>query len=195
MWELWPVILVGAILAYGLLRYRETFVVKYGNPFDNEDLISFDKDARGTRLFAFTPDTCPKNKSDLDAGLCYQKCDEGYHGVGPVCWANSQNVGIGKIPKLDFRMEERTYWGSIGCSGGRKFRFTGYSDCYKLTVPIPFQVCESDRELYDMLCYKKCPRNLPNRIAGMPYLCYRGGRGLSYGRGVGEIPPIFKFGE
>uniref|UniRef100_A0AC34F3W2 Uncharacterized protein n=1 Tax=Panagrolaimus sp. ES5 TaxID=591445 RepID=A0AC34F3W2_9BILA len=23
---------------------------------------------------------------DKDAGLCYSKCDGGYHGVGPVCW-------------------------------------------------------------------------------------------------------------
>jgi hypothetical protein len=29
----------------------------------------------------------------------------------------------------------------------------------------------------------------------MPYLCYEGSRGLSYGRGVGEIPPIIRFGE
>ena len=23
---------------------------------------------------------------DKDAGLCYDKCAEGYYGVGPVCW-------------------------------------------------------------------------------------------------------------
>jgi hypothetical protein len=194
MWELWTVILVGAILVYGLLRYRETFVMKYGNPYDGEDLISFDKDARGTRLFGITPDTCPKNKSDLDAGLCYEPCDEGYHGVGPVCWADSQNVGIGTIPYLRFRWEERTSWGSVGCTGGRSFRFRGYDDCYKWNVPIPEQYCDKGRETKDGLCYTTCPKHLPNRIPGMPYLCFRGGRGLSYGRGVGEIPPIFKFG-
>lgn len=35
MWFL--LILVIAILI-GLLKYRETFLVKYGNPFDDEDL-------------------------------------------------------------------------------------------------------------------------------------------------------------
>jgi hypothetical protein len=28
----------------------------------------------------------------------------------------------------------------------------------------------------------------------MPYLCFKNSRGLSYGRGVGEVPPIFHFG-
>ena len=31
--------------------------------------------------------TCPKNK-EKDGALCYDYCDEGYSGVGPVCWQN-----------------------------------------------------------------------------------------------------------
>ncbi|MBL4644959.1 MAG: hypothetical protein JKY99_00690, partial [Rhizobiales bacterium] len=27
-----------------------------------------------------------KPKTDNDAGLCYEQCDSGYNGVGPVCW-------------------------------------------------------------------------------------------------------------
>jgi hypothetical protein len=205
MWFL--LILVIAILI-GLLKYRETFIVKYGNPFDDEDLLSFDRGAKGTRIFSTTPDTCPSTKSDLDAGLCYEPCQDGYHGVGPVCWANSVNVGIGLvlIPK------------SCEASG-----FKGYQQ-HALTCYNPLRIndckfrglfnecwpgldggeiggrqlsCDDygDRDNVDALCYKKCPKNLPNRVPGMPYLCYEGSRGLSYGRGVGEIPPIMRFGE
>lgn len=28
---------------------------------------------------------------EYDAGLCYKKCDTGYYGVGPVCWAKPPN--------------------------------------------------------------------------------------------------------
>jgi C1A family cysteine protease len=30
---------------------------------------------------------CP-NGGDYDAGLCYQRCKPGYHGLGPMCWEN-----------------------------------------------------------------------------------------------------------
>jgi hypothetical protein len=39
------------------------------------------------------------------------------------------------------------------------------------------------------MCYGRCPKNLPNHMPGMPYLCYIGGD-LSYGRGVGKIPSL-----
>jgi hypothetical protein len=38
------------------------------------------------------PPSCPEDKPDKQSGLCYKKCAEGYHGVGPVCW---KNKGIG----------------------------------------------------------------------------------------------------
>lgn len=186
-------LLVLAVLVFLMLKYRETFVVKYGNPINDEDLISFDPNSKGTRLFGITPDTCPASKSELDAGLCYEPCDDGYHGVGPVCWANTQGIGIGTIPDLRFRKETKTSWGSIGCTGGRPFRFQGYGDCYNITIDVPYQVCPDDRENVAGLCYKKCPKGLPNRVPGMPYLCFKGTRGLSYGRGAGEIPPMFTF--
>ena len=192
---MWGLLLIAILLAYLLLKTRERFTIKYGNPFDDEDFISFDKDAKGTRLFSITPDTCPLNKSDLDAGLCYEPCDEGYHGVGPVCWADSENVGIGTIPGLEWYQEEVTSWGSIGCTGGRPFRFKGYSDCYRYKMWKARQVCYDGRENKDGLCYRKCPKNLPDRIPGMPYLCAKLSRGLSYGRGVGSVPPLFHFGD
>jgi hypothetical protein len=35
-----------------------------------------------------TPYKCPANK-DMDAGLCYDKCRAGNHGIGPVCWQDT----------------------------------------------------------------------------------------------------------
>jgi hypothetical protein len=191
---MWAVLLVAILLAFLALKYRERFTVKYGNPFDDEDLISFDKDAKGTRIFSITPDTCPLNKPELDAGLCYEQCDEGYNGVGPVCWAKSKDIGIGIIPDLQWYKEKTTSWGSVGCTRGRSFRFSGYDDCYEYDLWKARQVCSEDRENIVGLCYRKCPKELPNRIPGMPYLCAKLTRGLSYGRGVGEVPPIFHFG-
>lgn len=40
--------------------------------------------------------------SEMNAGLCYSSCRDGYHGVGPVCWLNegSYGRGAGSVPKL-----------------------------------------------------------------------------------------------
>ena len=191
---MWALLLVAILVAYALLKQRETFVVKYGNPFDGEDLLSFDRNAKGTRLFSTTPDTCPLNKSEYDAGLCYEPCDEGYNGVGPMCWAHTQDVGIGTIPGLEAYKERVTMWGSIGCSRGRKFRFKGYDDCYEFDMWKLRQVCYDDRENKDGLCYRKCPKDKPDRVPVFPYLCAALPRGLGYGRGVGSVPPLFHFG-
>jgi hypothetical protein len=92
MWELLLVVIVLLLLA---LKTRETFVLKYGNPFAGEDALSFDPDAKGTRLFSTTPDTCPLDRPVLDAGLCYEECDDGYHGIATTCWANTKDIGPG----------------------------------------------------------------------------------------------------
>ncbi len=209
MWDLWPLIVVGVAIAFVALKYRETFVVKYGNPFDNEDAISFDPEAKGTRLFAIMPDnTCPpqtaKHKTELDAGLCYEPCDSGYHGVGPVCWADTVQIGAGKVARLN-NCAESGYngwndWGlvchqPIRCATGLAFFREG---CSGGNVRAKKLSCDPNSEHPDFisgLCYKKCPKYLPNHVPGMPYLCFDGKRGLSYGRGVGEVPPIFAFGE
>jgi hypothetical protein len=47
-------------------------------------------------------------------------------------------------------------------------------------------------ERIDGLCYKKCPSDYPYHVPGMPYLCYKGGD-LSYHRGGGLIPPLYRF--
>lgn len=222
MWELWPVILAGAIVAYTMLRYRETFVIKYGNPFDDEDLVSFDPDAKGNKLISITPDSCYAPKSEYQDGLCYEPCEMGYHGVGPVCWADTVNIGAGKpvglepcpagwvndglICRQPITCASGWKFFTEGCSGGRlKGRLDGGGICDtadKGNLP-DWLVDKSDPKNYiathpdrvDGLCYKKCPADKPDHVPGMPYLCFRNSRGLSYGRGVGEVPPIIHFGN
>ena len=153
---------------------------------------------------------CEPNEDD-DAGLCYDKCDKGYKGVGPVCWANSNDVGVGQLKEcppgwtndgLTCRQPiscdpvrwdgccSRGAWGECwgcarggSCSGGTvKGRAAG-SD-----LPCP----KAYPNQVTGLCYANCPSDTPNRVAGMPYLCSAAasvgdGRGkTSYGRGVGR---------
>ena len=152
---------------------------------------------------------CDANEDD-DAGLCYDKCDKGYKGVGPVCWANSNNIGEGQLKNcpagwtndgLTCRKPiscepvrwdgccNRTWpgicWGCArggSCSGGQVI---GRMDA---SLPCP----SGNPTVIAGLCYKNCPADTPNRVAGMPYLCSAAssvgdGRGkTSYGRGVGR---------
>jgi hypothetical protein len=199
---MWAFLLVAIGLAWALLKTRETFVVKYGNPFDGEDLVSFDRDAKGTRLVSTTTDACPLDKPVVDAGLCYEECEEAYNGVGPVCWAETHNRGIGKLPKLqDCAASGYGGWTDTGllcnepiqCGKGLDFFRKG---CWGGNIR-PKKLKCTDSEFPDEvtgLCYRKCPDNKPRGVPGMPYLCFSGSRGLSYGRGVGTIPPIFRFG-
>jgi hypothetical protein len=191
---MYELLALAIVLLFFALKYRETFVFKYGNPLDGEDIVSFEPDAKGKRVFGWTPDTCPSDRYYQD-GLCYLHCDSGYHGVADRCWADTFGVGMGTIPALKTRKQTTTSWGSVGCTGGRRFRVQGYSDCYNITIDVPYQECPAGREMKDGLCYKTCPPNFPNRVPGMPYLCYLGTKGLSYGRGGGWIPPLYVFGQ
>ena len=40
-------------------------------------------------------DACDKNEEE-QAGLCYDRCDKGYNGIGPVCWANKNDSNAKK---------------------------------------------------------------------------------------------------
>ncbi len=151
---------------------------------------------------------CDANEEE-DAGLCYDRCDKGYKGVGPVCWANSNNIGAGKLRDCPAGWSNdgltcrrpiscepvrwdgccrRTWgvcWGCLrggSCSGGQ---VVGRMDG---SLPCP----SGSPTVIDGLCYSNCPSDTPHRVAGMPYLCSAAssvgdGRGkTSYGRGVGR---------
>lgn len=196
-------LLVLAVIVFFMLKYRETFVVKYGNPFNDEDIVSFDANAKGRRLFGITPDTCPANKPVQDAGLCYEQCEVGYNGVGPVCWAETQNIGVGKVLQL-LSCPDSGYpgWTDTGllcnepieCGKGWEFFTKG---CWGGRIKTKRMTCDGypeHKDQIDGLCYRQCPQGM-RHVPLMPYLCFKGTRGLSYGRGAGDVPPIFAFGE
>jgi hypothetical protein len=220
---MWAVLLLAIVLAFFLLKYRERFVIKYGNPFAGEDILSFDPKAKGTRLFGTWPDTCPYDRRDYDAGLCYPPCEDQYHGVGPVCWADSTNRGIGRLPRFKscsemglgprYRDDPLSCWKDLKCTSTcTSNKRDLFGNCYAWHLKISCDgpdlkwkqpACpgpawagntKDNTALTGGLCYKQCPKDRPKPIPGMPYLCHKGSRGLSYGRGVGTVPPLFRFG-
>jgi hypothetical protein len=68
---------------------------------------------------------------EMDAGLCYNKCSDGYKGAGPVCWATCPDG-----------------WKDIGaaCEKDKYNNGDGH-------VPI---ICSNNQELVDGQCYDKC---------------------------------------
>lgn len=210
---------------FGMVKAKETFILKFGNPFKDQEIVALEHQKPGYRVFALTPDTCPAG-FDNDAGLCYPACEAGFKGVGPVCWAQTESIGIGKPIGLEpcpagwsndgLICRERLWWNSCrfrvfggclgGLSGGRlKGRLDSGGICdwpsdrgelpkWLLDTRDPKNYKATHPERIDGLCYKRCPPDKPNHVPGMPYLCMKGDR-LSYGRGVGKVPPIFAFGD
>jgi hypothetical protein len=95
----------------------------------------------GYNLFGMNK--CPSDKPDMNSGLCYTNCDAGYHGRGPVCWADTISRGIGTPAGLapcrdGYRTEglicSSVGWDScryntiIGCIGGFTGDFYGRMD-------------------------------------------------------------------
>jgi hypothetical protein len=173
----------------------------------------------GTAIASATPNTCPKDRPEYDAGLCYPKCRDGYKGIGPVCWVESFNRGVGtpvlpedcpegykedslltcsKPLKCDTYCDGNWSWSDGGfchtkCEGGLWGRLNNGGRCFKESdIPEDANPADYHTDKKDGLCYKPCPEDKTSTIAGMPYLCYIGGD-LSYGRGVGRVPALFQF--
>jgi hypothetical protein len=199
---MYALLLVLIVLLFLLLKARETFALHVGG----NDWYNFDVDGQGTEILQTTPNSCPPDRPELDGGLCYPRCREGYHGVGPVCWVNSYNRGAGTVIGLEpcpdgwsndglicrepigcHSIGDCFMHGQCGCWGGRlKGRLDGGGVC-----PGP-QGNEYTEKQWGM-CYKKCPKDYPVTNAGVPYLCLAASE-LSYGRGVGKVPPIVRVG-
>jgi hypothetical protein len=200
--------LVFFIVMFWLMPKHEGFRVSLPSALGGRDLLVVTMNEfslGGFDIARLTPFTCPVNKPDLDAGLCYEKCRDGFRGVGPVCWANSQGIGVGTPVGLEpcpdgwnndgLVCREPISCKSIGdcfsgrgcgCSGGNiRGRLNNGGVC-------PGPGGDEYKDKVDGLCYKQCPTNLPVHLPGMPYLCYKGGA-LSYGRGVGQVPSILRF--
>lgn len=217
MWAL-LVLLIALLFAFNKAREHFGLVVGTG-----EYGITSDTDTNdGYEIFSTTPHTCPPDKPELDAGLCYERCREGFKGVGPVCWAITRGIGIGKPVGLEpcpagwvndglicrepIRCASGWAFFTEGCSGGRlKGRLDGGGICdwpqdrgnlpswlVDKSNPKDYKATHPDR--VDGLCYRQCPKDFPKHLPGMPYLCYKGGP-LSYGRGVGRVPSLVRVGR
>lgn len=216
---MYELLLALIVLMLALVKGREHFglVVWTKNDWYTTDTDTTD----GYEIFSTTPNTCPTDRSELDAGLCYVPCKVGYHGVGPVCWADSVSVGVGKPVGLEpcpagwsndglicrEPIQCASGWDFFtkGCWGGRlrgRLNGGGICDWPSDRGNLPNWLVDKSKKQWvathpdkvDGLCYKKCPDHLPKRIPGMPYLCYKGGP-LSYGRGVGKIPSLARVGR
>ncbi len=96
---MYELLLVFIVLLFAIVKAREHFGVVVGQ---DVGWVSTDTDtSKGTEIFSTYPNTCPPGKEDLDAGLCYPRCKAGFHGVGPVCWADTVNIGVGKAIGLN----------------------------------------------------------------------------------------------
>jgi len=216
---MYELLLALIVLMFALVKGREHFGLVV---FTKNDWVTTDTDTTdGYEIFSTTPNTCPPDRSDLDAGLCYVPCRTGYHGVGPVCWADSVSVGVGKPVGLEpcpagwsndgLICREPIQCGSgwefftKGCWGGRlrgRLNNGGICDWPSDRGNLPNWLVDKSKKQWVAthpdkvagLCYKKCPVNYPERIPGMPYLCYKGGP-LSYGRGAGKIPSLARVGR
>jgi hypothetical protein len=95
---MYELLLALIVVLFAIIKGREHFGIVVGTP----DWITTDTDTdKGFEIFSTTPNTCPPEKPELDAGLCYKKCKPGFHGVGPVCWADSVSIGVGKAVGLE----------------------------------------------------------------------------------------------
>ena len=66
------------------------FCATDGCPADWEDIgVSCKKPSSG-RGVGVARNVCVSNVPELDGGLCYQSCPEGYDGDGPVCWTTEK---------------------------------------------------------------------------------------------------------
>lgn len=217
MWAL-LVVLIALLFAFNKAREHFGLVLGKGDYGFTTDTDTND----GVEIFSTTPHTCPPDKPELDAGLCYERCRDGYNGVGPVCWAKTENIGVGKpiglepcpagwvndglICREPIRCASGWAFFTEGCSGGRlKGRLDGGGICdwpqdrgnlpgwlVDKSDPKNYKATHPDR--VDGLCYRQCPKEYPKHLPGMPYLCYKGGP-LSYGRGVGRVPSLVRVGR
>lgn len=109
-------------------------------------LICFSSSVSDINVFGynlFGMSKCPTDAPDKNGGLCYKECDPGYHGVGPVCWADTVSRGYGTPVGLapcreGYRTEglvcSSVRWNGckyntiIGCIGGFDGDFYGRLD-------------------------------------------------------------------
>ena len=122
-------------------------------------------------------DACDPNEQE-DAGLCYDKCDKGYNGIGPVCWANKTDSNAKAPAKTpcpsNMRDDGTSCWldtrpngvGTIprttggGCHGGDCHGAGCPWSCHLECSPVqcdPLQSTCDGKVNVAGLCYNACP--------------------------------------
>jgi len=169
----------------------------------------------------FNEITCKPGK-ELDAGLCYPQCRAGYKGVGPVCWAVTEDRGIGTPVGL---ADCPDGWNTSGltcnkpitgggctthCDGNWNSNDGGF--CHTRCEPIVGGEISGRLGGPPLNLAPKCPGPGagPDQGSLVDGLCYRGcpadkpeyvkgrpylcyvGGDIAYGRGFGKIPAMLR---
>jgi hypothetical protein len=154
------------------------------NPPTDADMCWTESRTRGAGTF---PNICGPNE-DLDAGLCYPKCQAGYVGVGPVCW---KSCPPGYRDDGAFCAKPAAY----GRGGGYPWKFGD-----GLNLDAAKARCEKDNrqgcEKYGEIMYPKCSEGFsPAGCCICSPVCPAGFVDIgvsctkpSYGRGAGTVP-------
>lgn len=200
------VLLLAMILVYALMiRSREHLTLLTEYPFVTFESQQNPPDSGGgVEVYSLTPNTCPPEFPERVALNCHKRCRTGFTGHVTMCVADSHNRGVGIPIELEpcpdgwhteglicrepirndcsLRGLFRECWGRL--TGGRlKGRLDGGGVCGNKDGPT-----RDHPDKVDGLCYRRCPADKPQRIPGMPYLCYAGGP-LTYDRGTGITTP------
>lgn len=186
------------IVMFAIIKTREHLGLRVGG----SKMITTDTSGEvgdGYEVISLWPNTCPAGKEYI-AGLCHDKCEPGYYRSALSCVAESKNVGIGRVLLLK-NCKDSGYpgWTDTGllCNEPLKWnncRYKTFLGCIGGLEGGRVKTKQLSCDGYDGrfpdnvsgLCYAKCPPNLPVRIPGMPYLCYKGGP-LMYTT-IGKIP-------
>jgi hypothetical protein len=130
-----------------------------------------------------------ENGMEINAGLCYKKCQHNMKGVGPMCWPEtlSYNRGAGVSPTSC--SEDKPEFDSGLCYPACKEGYKGAGPvCWNLPESyergvgrIPNQ-CPPDLELHHGQCYKPCRED----FNGVGAVCWA--KQSTYNRGVGKAP-------
>lgn len=153
----------------------------------------------GYDFFSSNPDTCAPDEEDSD-GLCYKKCQEGFHGVVTRCYKDLEPVGDNPNDGIGQAVHQ------IGCSmfpGGWHEATPGFckrGDPWKPLWESGHEEvrsnlgCDGARpDMVGALCFPKCKNPKLQHLVRDPRFCYSG-EPESYDRGAGTVPPAFLIG-
>ena len=118
--------------------------------------------------------SCPADH-EKDGALCYPHCQEGYSGVGPICWQNCP-AETGFRDDGAYCYKPDAYGRGAGqvhqCQGCEKWGSLWYPTCHEHFHNVGCCVCSPD-------CPKKmtdigisCAKDSYSRTAGTPLVCH-----------------------